>query len=206
MFNKVVTKGRLQRQTECMKEADEMIITRVLNGERDAFAVLVDRYKDRVFTLVLGIVKERPVAEEVAQDVFVKAFTSLKKFRKESGFSTWLYRIAYNTAVSQTRKKKIWHRTFDEEMELAGSRDEELEKEVAETEKNRQELLQQALAELPAEDKLILMLYYFEEKPVEEISSATGLSISNVKVKLFRIRKRLKSIIERIGKTVPVIY
>ncbi len=206
MFNKVVTKGRLQRQTECMKEADEMIITRVLNGERDAFAVLVDRYKDRVFSLVLGIVKERPVAEEVAQDVFVKAFTSLKKFRKESGFSTWLYRIAYNTAVSQTRKKKIWHRTFDEEMELAGSRDEELEKEVAETEKNRQELLQQALAELPAEDKLILMLYYFEEKPVEEISSATGLSISNVKVKLFRIRKRLKSIIERIGKTVPVIY
>lgn len=196
----------MQRQTECMKEADEMIITRVLNGERDAFAVLVDRYKDRVFSLVLGIVKERPVAEEVAQDVFVKAFTSLKKFRKESGFSTWLYRIAYNTAVSQTRKKKIWHRTFDEEMELAGSRDEELEKEVAETEKNRQELLQQALAELPAEDKLILMLYYFEEKPVEEISSATGLSISNVKVKLFRIRKRLKSIIERIGKTVPVIY
>ncbi|NOX84989.1 MAG: sigma-70 family RNA polymerase sigma factor [Chlorobi bacterium] len=186
-----------------MKEADEMIITRVLNGERDAYAVLVDRYKDRVFSLVRGIVKERHVAEEVAQDVFVKAYISLKKFRKESGFSTWLYRIAYNTAVSQTRKKKYLYRSFDEELEMTDSYDAEPGKEV---EESRQKLLTRALLELSAEDKLILMLYYFEEKPVEEISRSTALSVSNVKVKLFRIRKKLKIIMERLGKTVPVIY
>ena len=189
-----------------MKEADEMIITRVLNGERDAYAVLVNRYKDRVFSLVKGIVKEQALAEEVAQDVFLKAYTSLKKFRRESGFSTWIYRIAYNTAVSQTRKKKYRHKAFDEELELAGSVDEAFEREMTETEEHRKKLLEKALQELPAEDKLILMLYYFEEKPVEEIGSATGLSTSNVKVKLFRMRKKLKTIIERLGKTVPVVY
>ena len=189
-----------------MKEADEMIISRVLDGERDAYSVLVDKYKDRVFSLITGIVRNRTLAEEVAQDVFVKAYTSLKKFRKESGFSTWLYRIAYNTAVSQARKKKHRHKAFDEELETAGSIDEEFEKEVAETEENRKKLLHQALLELPAEDKLILMLYYFEETPVEEISNTTGLSVSNVKVKLFRTRKKLKTIMERLGKTVPVIY
>ena len=102
-----------------MKEADEIIITRVLNGDLNAYTLLVDKYKDRVFSLVRGIVKDNAVAEEVAQDVFVKAYTSLKKFRKESGFSTWIYRIAYNTAVSQTRQKKFWLKSFDEQMEIA---------------------------------------------------------------------------------------
>ncbi len=187
-----------------MKEADEIIISRVLDGERDAFSVLVEKYKDRVFTLVKGIVKERAVAEEVAQDVFVKAYTSLKKFRKEAGFSTWLYRIAYNTAVSQTRKKKFHYRSYDEELEMADSYVTEME--TNETEENRRKLLQRALLELTAEDKLILMLYYFEDKPLREISRTTGYSISNVKVRLFRIRKKLKTIMERLGKTVPVIY
>ncbi len=189
-----------------MKEADEIIITRVLNGDLNAYTLLVDKYKDRVFSLVRGIVKDNAVAEEVAQDVFVKAYTSLKKFRKESGFSTWIYRIAYNTAVSQTRQKKFWLKSFDEQMEIADRWDIDGQSEADEAGKTRLELLNRALPELPAEDKLILMLYYFEDQPVEEISRSSGLSPSNVKVKLFRIRNKLKSIMERLGKAVPVVY
>jgi len=89
-----------------MREADEKIIGQVLNGNRNAFALLVDKYKDRVFSLALGIVHNRELAEEIAQDAFIKAFTSLKKFRKDAGFSTWIYRITYNTAISETRKQR----------------------------------------------------------------------------------------------------
>jgi len=189
-----------------MREADEMIIDRVLHGEHNAYALLVDKYKDRVFSLVLGIVKERTVAEDLAQEVFVKAFTSLKKFRRKSGFATWLYRIAYNTSVSETRKRKIKLKPFDEQIEIAGGLEANEQQETADVQNMRQKLLKRALSELPAEDKLILMLYYFEEKTVEEISSTSGLTASNVKVRLFRIRNKLKEAIDRLGKTEMAVY
>ena len=104
--NECVTNCRSLRHNQRMRETDEIIIERVLSGNRNAFAALVDRYKDRVFSLVFGIVQNYAVAEELAQDVFLNAFNGLKKFRKEAGFSTWIYRIAYNTAISETRKKR----------------------------------------------------------------------------------------------------
>ena len=182
-----------------MKETDEDIIVRVLNGDRNAYALLVDKYKDRVFSLVKGIVRNREVAEELAQDVFVKAYKSLKNFRKEAGFSTWIYRIAYNTAVSETRKKKQYVRSFDEQLERAESITSEQMEPGAENE-TRHKLLEKAMSELKPEEKLILMLFYFENKQVNEISATTGLSNSNVKVKLHRIRNKLKEIMERTGK------
>ena len=84
-----------------MSETDEMIINRVLNGGRNAYSFLVDRYKDRVYSLVCGVVRNEESAKEIAQDVFVKAFTSLKKFRRESSFSTWIYRIAFSESVNE---------------------------------------------------------------------------------------------------------
>jgi len=89
-----------------MNETLELnILKRIREGEVRAYEELVDHYKDFIFSLVLRIVGNREEAEEVAQDVFLKAFNSLAQFRSESKFSTWLYRIAYTTAVSTTRKK-----------------------------------------------------------------------------------------------------
>ena len=188
-----------------MKEIDENIIARVLQGDRNGYALLVDRYKDRVFSLVIGIVRNQELAEELAQDVFLKAYKSLKKFRKESSFSTWIYRIAYNTAISETRKKKQHIRSFDEQLEKTMNLTVE-DYEVEETNEQRQVLLEKALKELFPEEKLILMLYYFEDKSVDEISAVAGLSQSNVKVKLFRLRNKLKSIMEQTTKAAFVIY
>lgn len=188
-----------------MKEADEIVIERVLNGDRNAYALLVDKYKDRVFSLVVGIVRNRELAEELAQDIFVKAFTSLKKFRKDAAFSTWIYRIAYNTSISETRKRKFQTQTFDEQLEKAASL--ELDNsDDAEKIESKHVLLAKALEKLEPEEKLILMLYYFEEKSVEEISQASGLSRSNVKVKLFRMRNKLKEMMERMGKVELAVY
>jgi RNA polymerase sigma-70 factor (ECF subfamily) len=186
-----------------MKENDERIIERVLDGDRNAFALLVDKYKDRVFSLVIGIVRNREVAEELSQDIFLKVFRSLGKFRRESSFSSWIYRIAYNAAVSETRKKKTYFRSFDEQLErlaVLGSDDNA----VVEENENRHVLLEKALKELPPQEKLILMLYYFEEKSIEEVSKDTGLSLSNVKVRLFRLRNKLKGIMEQSARTALV--
>jgi len=188
-----------------MREADEIIIERVLNGNRNAYTLLVDKYKDRVFSLVVGIVRNRELAEELAQDIFVKAYTSLKKFRKDAAFSTWIYRIAYNTSISETRKRKYQARSFDEQLEKAASLEPD-DHEIAEKNESRHVLLSKALEKLDPEEKLILMLYYFEEKSVEEISQSSGLSRSNVKVKLFRMRNKLKEMMERMAKSELAVY
>ena len=186
-----------------MKEADEKVIEKVLAGDRNAFAWLVDKYKDRVFSLVLGIVKQRELAEEVAQDVFVKAFQSLGKFRKEAGFSTWVYRIAYNTAISEARKKKklVYNSQMTENMGSVDSGHS-----IEKPEEIRQKMLEKAMKELVPEENLLVTLYYFEEKSVEEISLSTGLSQSNVKVKLFRLRNKLKETMIEFGKTSLSFY
>ena len=189
-----------------MRAADEDIIRQVMNGDRNAYALLVDRYKDRVFSLALGIVRNRELAEEIAQDAFVKAYSSLKKFRKEAGFSTWIYRITYNTAISELRKQKNKIRTVENVAEKLVSADTEETLEELEQKENEHQLMEQAINELVPEEKLILTLYYYEENSVEQISKTTGLTASNVKVKLFRIRNKLKEITKNIRTIEPVIY
>ena len=86
---------------------DNEIISRVLKGEQNAYAELVNRYQAYVFTLTLRMIKSREDAEEVAQDVFIKAYRSLADFRGESKFSTWLYTITNTTCITFLRKKKL---------------------------------------------------------------------------------------------------
>jgi RNA polymerase sigma factor (sigma-70 family) len=88
------------------KEDDQHYIRCVSEGDTNAFAVLVDRYKDMVFTLSLKMMKEREEAEEVAQDTFIKVFKSLSKFNGESKFSTWMYKVAFNTCLDRLKKNK----------------------------------------------------------------------------------------------------
>lgn len=189
-----------------MREADETIIGQVLNGNRNAYAQLVDKYKDRVFSLALGIVHNRELAEEIAQDVFVKAFGSLKSFRKEAGFSTWIYRITYNTAISETRKSKHLSNPIEERFEnIASQHATEISEELEEKEA-KHKLIEKAITELVPEEKLMLTLYYYEENSVQQISRTTGLTVSNVKVKLFRLRNKLKEIAERINTSEMAVY
>ena len=185
-----------------MKGADEAIITKILNGDQQAYAELVDKYKDRVFSLVIGIVRNQVIAEELAQDIFVKVYHSLSKFRGDASFSSWLYRIAYNTAISETRKRKVKMQPFEDYLEK--SADWELS-EIDHVEENeaRHILLERAIKTLEPEEKLILMLYYFEDHSVDDISRTSGLSQSNVKVKLFRLRSKLKGIMEQMGSAIP---
>lgn len=177
-------------------KSDISIIKQVLNGDKEAFALLVDNYKDMIFTLCLNLLKNREQAEEVAQDVFVKAFSNLGKFKQKSKFSTWIYRIAYNECISHLRKKSpllLNIEEFYQRQEYTESEDlYELTKE------KRQGHLIKALSELPEDDRSIVMFHYFDDLSIVEIAEITGLSKSNVKIKLFRTRKKLHEILSPI--------
>ncbi len=177
-------------------ETDLYHIERVLKGETNAFRHLVERYQNFVFTIANRILKNREESEEVAQDVFVKAFNRLASYRKESKFSTWLYRITYNTAIDYTRRRKYDTDSLDREDAHFNVEDNFSKGQLEQLAGQQQrQFLEQAIKQLPQEDGLVISLFYLYEKSVEEVAEATGLSQSNVKVKLFRIRKRLKNIL-----------
>ena len=170
---------------------DNEIIGRVLEGDVAAYASLVAKHRNLVFSIVVKIVNNREDAEEISQDVFLKAYQSLKTFERKSKFSTWLYRIAYNAAISKTRKKRVEMVTIEEKVITNYSTD-EIGRNMNELEENdRQLILEKALQCLPNEDNLLITLYYKNENSIEDISDITGLSSSNVKVRLHRIRKKL---------------
>lgn len=170
---------------------DVFYIDQVLRGDSSAYAVLVDRHKDMVFSIVVKIVKSREDAEDIAQEVFIKVFQSLKDFEGKARFSTWLYRIAYNTAISKIRKSKPEFAAIDEKL-LDNYTTDAVSKGVSGLSKEEQiEAVEEVMAMLPEEDNLLLTLFYKQAQSVEEISEITGYSQSNVKVKLYRIRKRM---------------
>ena len=180
-----------------MTTNDQVYIDSILNGDANAFAVLVDRYKDLVYTLALRMMKHTEEAEEAAQDTFIKAYKSLDKFKGESKFSTWIYRVAYNTCLDRLKKNKRQKYTV-EINEYTEHQVKTLDNALDNIEaKEREQTIQDCLALLPSEDSFLLTLYYFEELSLEEIGIIVDLKPNNVKVKLFRSRKKLATVLRK---------
>lgn len=177
---------------------DKEIINRVLQGEQNAYAQLVSRYQGYVFTLVLRMVKTREDAEEVAQDVFIKAYRSLADFRGESKFSTWLYTITNTTCITFLRKKKLEVHSLDNErvFEVADSKDSGFSANQVE-QKSRLHMVHQAIDMLSPDDAEIITLFYKAEQNLEEIARILGLEPNTAKVRLHRARGRLKEKMEK---------
>ena len=187
-----------------MEQKDDIwYIERVLKGDTQYFSYFVDKYKDIVYSIAFKVLRNREDAEEMAQESFVKAFKSLHTFKGSAKFSTWLYRITYNSCISETRKKKFKFVSTDdvqvsdepEEMNLDGI-----------PEENRAKYVKAALDKLPEDEYLLILLYYFEDKSIEEIGEIKRMSESNVKIKLFRARKKLyKILIEMLKEEIHTI-
>jgi RNA polymerase sigma factor (sigma-70 family) len=170
---------------------DNFYVKQIIEGDASSFGVLVERHKEMVFTIALKIVRNREDAEEIAQDSFVKAYQSLRSFKGDSKFSTWLYRIVYNNAISHTRKRRQEFTGIDENIMNNHTEDEIVENLDKVDTEEQSKLVRAAIDRLPADESALVTLFYMEENTVEDISHITGLSVSNVKVKLFRIRKKL---------------
>ncbi len=177
--------------------SDTEIISQVLLGNTQAYARLVHRYQDYVFTLSMRMVKNREVAEELAQDVFIKAFRHLASFRAEAKFSTWLFTIANNTCITHLRKKKPEIHSLEHEKVLAAAEQKnEGPAVILAEQKSKQEMVRKAVSLLGADDAQIITLFYHAEQSLEEIARILGVEPNTAKVRLHRARSRLKEKIE----------
>lgn len=162
------------------------------------FAQLVERYQSYVFTLVLRFTDNREDAEEISQDIFVKAFRSLADFRGESKFSTWLYTIVRTSCITFLRKKKLDIVSIDNdktaiqlENRESGFRADTIER------KSRHAMVNEAILLLSPDDRQVITLFYKGEQSLEDIGKIMGMEPNTVKVKLHRARQRLKDRMEK---------
>jgi len=178
--------------------SDTEIISIVLGGEHNAFAELVKRYQNYVFTLALRFTHNREDAEEVAQDIFVKAFRSLSDFRGAAKFSTWLYSIVYTTSVTFLRKKKLVTASIDDEGSFTQleNQDSGLRANLVEQKSNITQL-NDAINKLSGDDAQLITLFYKAEQSLEEIGIVLGVDANTVKVRLHRARQRLREKLQK---------
>ncbi len=171
--------------------SDQKYIDKVLQGDTNAFAYLINKYKDMSYTLARKIVRSHEDAEEVAQDSFLKAFEKLNTFKGNAKFSTWLYTIVYRNAISKVRKKNVATSAIDDYVIDNHSEGDDFPQLETLKMEEQQKYVREAVEKLPEKDALLITLFYMNDNSIEEIEEITGLSQSNVKVKLFRARKKL---------------
>ena len=177
---------------------DSEIIQRVLQGDHQSYAEIVKRYQNFVFSITLRYTDNREDAEEIAQDVFVKAYRSLSDFRGASKFSTWLYTIVTTSCITFLRKKKLDTHSLDNErvFELADSQDSGFRANQVE-QKSRIAMVNDAIKLLNPDDAKMITLFYKGEQTLEEIGQIMGIEPNAAKVRLHRARQRLKEKMEK---------
>lgn len=193
-----VTDVELARQNGRMEQKDDLYyIEKVKSGQTAYFSYIVENYKDIVFSIALKVLKNRDDAEEMAQEVFIKVYQSIHTFKGNSRFSTWIYSVTYNHCISQARKKKYTVSSLDDARVADEADDFSFDGIDAEM---RSRYLEEAMKKLPEDEYSLLILYYYEDQSVDEISRITHLSESNTKIKLFRARKKLYTILNEMLK------
>lgn len=177
---------------------DTEIISLVLKGDQNAYAVLVERYQNFVFTIVLRYIKSREDAEEVAQDIFIKAYRSLADFKGTAKFSTWLYTITTTTCITFLRKKRLDVQSLDNEKVFASADNIDGGMNANQVEqKSRINMVNEAIKLLNPDDAQVITLFYKGEQTLEEIAQILGKEQNTVKVQLHRARGRLKEKMEK---------
>ncbi|HNW88474.1 MAG TPA: sigma-70 family RNA polymerase sigma factor [Bacteroidales bacterium] len=173
-----------------MNKEEQLWINECLQGNTEAFRKLVDAYRHFAYTLAMRITKNEEDAEEVTQDAFLKAYTSLQSYKGEAKFSTWFYKIVLNMAMTKVRRRKPAHQNIDE-VHIAIANDDEPARK-----KDRTYYVEKAISTLPEDEASIVTLFYMEDQSLSDISEVLNLSLSNTKVKLFRARNKLAEVLK----------
>ena len=176
------------------KFSDQEILDSVIRGNQADYSIIIDRYKNKAFSLLKRMLKNEKDAEETLQDCFLKAYNSLSSFKGEAKFSTWFYRIVYNTALTKLSSKK--RKTESEMSSVDDHFDLKSDYDFRSSEKKDLSVFVNDLVnQLPERFATVIILYYLNEMSCEEISKILEISVSNVKVILHRSRNALKDII-----------
>ncbi|MEO6221249.1 MAG: sigma-70 family RNA polymerase sigma factor [Ginsengibacter sp.] len=169
---------------------DLIIIQKILSGDVQVYASLVNSYKDMAVTLAYTILLNREDAEEAAQDSFVKAYTSLLSFKGNAKFSTWLYRIIVNAALNKKKARKYYMAELSESLNDQLPDDKINIPAILRTAEHKK-FIDLAIRALSDNERICITLYYLSELSIEEINELTGITTSNIKVLLYRGRKNL---------------
>ncbi|MGB7497388.1 MAG: sigma-70 family RNA polymerase sigma factor [Candidatus Acidiferrum sp.] len=199
----VAAEARKAEGAAARREDDRELVQRAQRGDKDAFEMLVAKHQGRVFAVAGGILRSREDVEDIAQQVFMKAYFSLKRFDQRSAFSTWLYKITVNECWDLLRKKKVRPLVFESELseEQAHAYQSTEQKgegapDVREQLETR-ELLEKWLDCLEERDREMLVLKEVQGFTVEEIAEIMGVNGNTVKVRLFRARQRIAERVRR---------
>ncbi len=200
----------IRKRTEAAENAardERVLVRRAQAGEVSAYEELLAKHQQRVFAVVGGILRRGEDIEDVAQQVFVKAYFSLKRFDLRSAFGTWLYKIAVNECWDYLRKKKVRRLVYESDLSEEQSRQmaavsegvlgADRPKEDAAKRLEQRELIERLLSELDEEDRAMLVMKEVEGFSVEEISETLGMNVNTVKVRLFRSRGKLVEVYRR---------
>ncbi|HJV47077.1 MAG TPA: RNA polymerase sigma factor SigW [Bacillota bacterium] len=186
-----------------MVSIEEKLIKKIKKGDRDAFAELVELYKDRVFQVTLRMVGNTQEAEDIAQETFLRVYSNLEHYDPSYKFSTWIFRIATNLSIDHLRKRK---QTYSLDKEMEGTDGLDLHERLADPTKGPEEILlsgelqgqvQSAIETLSPKYKSIMILRYLEDLSLTEISDIVKLPISTIKTRIHRGREALKKRLKR---------
>jgi len=185
-----------QRRFESRKE-DSVLIRRALTGDQEAFRNLRLKYSTPIFKLISRMIRSREEVEDLTQEAFIKAFTSLASFNEEYSFSTWLYKIATNNAIDYIRKRKLQTFSINKPIESEESDysfelpDTELEPDQELIAAQRKKMLDDAMDSLPAKYRQVILMRHVDEKEYQEIAKILKLPLGTVKAHIFRARELL---------------
>ncbi len=176
------------------KDEDYRVVERILTGDDNAFEILVKKYQKRIYFLALRMTKSHDIADELAQESFVKAYLSLSGFQKEKSFYTWIYRIAMNLILNYLKHSKFTvsldtpaGRTYLENIPKSPV---QLSRLISE---EQSQIFRKALDELPHTQRAIFMLRVFDGFSYEKISEVMGCSVGTVMSRLYRARIKIKN-------------
>ncbi|HBA61888.1 MAG TPA: RNA polymerase subunit sigma-24 [Elusimicrobia bacterium] len=170
---------------------EEGLLKRIAGGEKEFFGELVLKHQDFIFNVVKGFVRFEEEARDITQEVFLKAYENIDKFRGDSKFSSWLYRIAYNHSMNWSERKAGRETQLDDSLaetipEEPSAADELFDRELVLSR------IKEIIEELPVKYKIVLKLYYFEEKSYQETADTLGIPINTVKIQLLRAKEQVR--------------
>lgn len=174
-----------------MNSADEQeLIKDFQRGNEQAFNQLVLRYQEKIYWIVRRMISDHDEADDVVQSVFIKVYHSLRGFKGESSFYTWIYRIAINLSLNEIRRKKL-RRTLsmDDDHQQISTDDENAQEQMEKREQTRR--IERAIDLLPEKQKKVFLLRYYEELPYDEIAKILKTSVGGLKANYFHAVKKI---------------
>ena len=174
------------------KSEEQAYINAIKSGNYACYTFIVDHYKYMAYTIALKILSNEEDAEDAAQESFIKAYQQIHQFEGKSKFSTWLYTIVYRTAISKLKENKIQILPISDIVRETYAHEYTTPQLEQLHIKDEQRYVKEAIQKLPKTEALLVTLFYLNENTVKEIQEITGLSVPNIKIKLFRARKKLE--------------